>query len=146
MQRELLIAKRKKAQLLHAKGWPVNKIARHLVSNWSSVKHWIEMEDIHSDHRGWKKGRLRKYNRKVEARVLHIRQELRKEESYFFGPDVVQANYGHLYPEDEPPTISFIAKTIREAGWTKMTHHPPVFDSRRLTQSSKVRRDMYYVH
>lgn len=122
MDRELLIAKRKKARELHAKGWSVNRIARHLVSNWRSVRHWIEMEDIQADGRGWKKGRLRKYDRETEARVLQIREELRKEESYFYGPDVVRANYEHLYPGEEPPTISFITKTIREAGWTKMTN------------------------
>jgi len=97
--------------------------AQHLVSNWSSVKQWIGMEDIHADNRGWKKGRLRKYDPKVEDRVLRIRKDLRKEESYFFGPDVVQANYVHLYPEEEPPTISFIAKTIHQAGLTKQMHN-----------------------
>ncbi len=121
MQRELLIAKRKKARDLHTKGWSVNRISRHLVSDWRSVKRWIEMDDIQADHRGWKKGRLRKYDRQTQERVLKIRQELRKEESYFFGPDVIRANYENRYPGEKPPTMSFITKTIREAGWTRMT-------------------------
>ncbi|HDL85971.1 MAG TPA: hypothetical protein ENH11_06565, partial [Candidatus Acetothermia bacterium] len=43
MQRELLIAKRKKAKELQQKGWSIDKIARHLVSSWRSVSRWIEM-------------------------------------------------------------------------------------------------------
>ncbi len=74
-----------------------------------------------ADDRGWKKGRLRKYDQKVQDRVLQIRRELRKEESYFFGPQVVQANYAHLYPGEKLPTMSFITKTIREAGWANVT-------------------------
>jgi len=43
MHRELLIAKRQKAKQLHTRGWSVSEIARHLVSNWRSVRRWIEM-------------------------------------------------------------------------------------------------------
>ena len=91
MQRELLIAKRKKAKELQQKGWSIDKIARHLVSSWRSVSRWIEMESLEEDNRGWEKGRLRKYDKQVEQRVIDIRQELRATESYFFGPQVVQA-------------------------------------------------------
>jgi hypothetical protein len=136
MHRELLIAKREKAKQLHAKGWSVNKIARHLVSNWRSVKRWIEMEDIHADNRGWKKGRLRKYDGKVLDRVLQIRRELREEESYFFGPRVVQANYARLYPREKLPTMSFITKSIREAGWANV--------ARKRDRSSKPSAYMNY--
>ena len=123
------------AKQLYAKGWTVNKIAGHLVSNWRSVKRWIEMEDTQADNRGWKKGRLRKYDGKVRDRVLQIRRELRREESYFFGPQVVQANYAHLYPGEKPPTMSFI-KTIREAGWMNV--------ARKRDRSSKPSRYMNY--
>lgn len=118
MHRELLIAKRKKAKRLHQKGWSVNKIAHHLVSNWSSVNRWIEMEEIEEDNRGWKKGRLRRYGKKSEKRVIKIRKKLRAEESYFFGPEVILANYRRRYPDEEEPTIYFITKTLRKAGLT----------------------------
>jgi len=57
MKKELIIAKSKKAKLLHAKGWSVRKISRHLVSHRKSVKQWINMkeEEIKIENRGWKK-------------------------------------------------------------------------------------------
>jgi hypothetical protein len=118
VQRELLVAKRKKAKELHQKGWSIDKIAHHLVSSWRSVSRWIEMESLEEDNRGWEKGRLRKYDRQVKQRVIDIRQELRATEGYFFGPEVIQANYRNLYPHLEPPTLYFITKTLREAGLT----------------------------
>jgi len=121
VHKELLVAKRKKAKQLHQQGWPTDKIARHLVSSWRSVSRWIKMDSIKEDRRGWQKGRLRKYDQQVKQRVINIREELRKEESYFFGPQVVQANYRNLYPHLEPPTLYFITNTLREAGLTTGT-------------------------
>ena len=79
------------------------------------------MDSIKEDRRGWQKGRLRKYDKQVKQRVINIREELRKAESYFFGPQVVQANYRNLYRYLEPPTLYFITNTLREAGLTTGT-------------------------
>ena len=46
MHKELLVVKRKKAKDLYDQGYSINKIADKLVSNWSSVKKWIEMDDV----------------------------------------------------------------------------------------------------
>lgn len=79
------------------------------------------MESIEEDNRGWEKGRLRKYDKQDKQRVIDIREKLRTTESYFFGPQVVRANYRNLYPALEPPTLYFITKTLREAGLTTGT-------------------------
>src|SRR6056297_3214497 len=118
MHKELLLVKRKKANELYDQGYSINKIADKLVSNWSSVKKWIEMDDVTVDNRGWEKGNLREYNQEVKKRVIEIRKRLRKEQSYFFGPQVIRANYEKLYPDEKTPTIYFIAKTLREEGMT----------------------------
>jgi len=118
MHKELLVVKRKKAKELYDDGYSINKIADKLVSNWSSVKKWIEMDDVTVDNRGWDKGNLREYDQQVKDRVIEIRKRLRKEQSYFFGPQVVRANYKNLYPDKKVPTIYFIAKTLREEGMT----------------------------
>ncbi len=118
MHKELLVVKRQKAKELYDDGYSINKIADKLVSNWSSVKKWIEMDDVTVDNRGWEKGNLREYDQEVRQRVIEIRKRLRKEQSYFFGPQVVRANYKKLYPEEKVPTIYFIAKTLREEGMT----------------------------
>jgi len=121
VQKQLLVVKRKKAKALHQQGWSTDKIAHHLVSSWRSVSRWIKMDSIEEDRRGWEKGRLRKYDKQVKQRVINIREELREAESYFFGPQVVQANYRNLYPHHKPPTLYFITKTLREAGLTTGT-------------------------
>ncbi|MBS3813733.1 hypothetical protein KGY64_07940 [Candidatus Bipolaricaulota bacterium] len=118
MHKELLVVKRQKAKDLYDQGYSINKIADKLVSNWSSVKKWIEMDDVTVDNRGWEKGNLRKYGQEVKDRVIEIRKRLRKEQSYFFGPQVIRANYRKLYPDEKVPTIYFIAKTLREEGMT----------------------------
>ncbi len=118
MHKELLIVKRRKAKELYDDGYSINKIADKLVSNWSSVKKWIEMDDVTVDNRGWEKGNLREYDQEVKKRVIEIRKKLRKEQSYFFGPQVIRANYRKLYPDKKVPTIYFIAKTLREEGMT----------------------------
>ena len=118
MHKELLVVKRQKAKDLYDDGYSINKIADKLVSNWSSVNKWIEMDDVTVDNRGWKKGNLRKYDQDIKERVIEIRKRIRKEQSYFFGPQVVRANYRKLYPEEKVPTIYFITKTLREEGLT----------------------------
>jgi hypothetical protein len=123
MYRQLVIAKRKKAKSLQQKGWSVNKIAHHLVSNWSSVNRWIEMEEIGEDNRGWKKGRLRRYEKESEKRVINIRKRLRAEESYFFGPEVILANYRRCYPSKEPRSKLRGIKRQRLKGLTGVDPH-----------------------
>src|SRR6056297_278286 len=118
MHKELLVVKRQKAKDLYDDGYSINKIADKLVSNWSSVKKWIEMDDVTVDNRGWEKGNLREYSQVVKDKVIEIRKRLRKEQSYFFGPQVIRANYRKLYPDEKTPTIYFIAKTLREEGMT----------------------------
>ncbi|MBS3788879.1 hypothetical protein KGY79_11865 [Candidatus Bipolaricaulota bacterium] len=71
------------------------------------------MDDATVDNRGWEKGNLREYDQEVKDRVVEIRKKLRKEQSYFFGPQVVRANYRKLYPDEKVPTIYFIAKTVK---------------------------------
>jgi hypothetical protein len=119
MKKELIIAKSKKAKLLHAKGWSVRKISRHLVSHRKSVKQWINMkeEEIKIENRGWKKERLRKNNPKAKERIKTIREELIKEKSYFYGRKVVKGNYENLY--GEKVSEWFVNHTLKQYGLVK---------------------------
>lgn len=118
MKKELLIAKREKAKQLHEKGFSINQIAKKLVSNWRSVNKWVNMEEVTEDNRGWKKGKMRSYTQEQKRRVIKIRNELRKEESYFFGSDVIEENYKIRYPDEETPSQYFINKSLREENLT----------------------------
>lgn len=128
MKKALLFAKRKKAKQLHDKGLSINTIARKLVSNWRSVHKWVHMEEVTEDNRGWKKGKLRSNTQKQQHRIIAIRKELRKEESYFFGSHVMQKNYKIRYPKDEVPSLYFIHKSLREEGLSMHQKHNRVKD------------------
>lgn len=116
MRKILLITKRKKAKELKTKGWSCRKIARHLVASKNSVCNWVMMSDEDSliDNRGWEKGRLRTNTEEAKNRVISIRKQLIKENSFFIGTKVVRNNYKKIYGED----ISkwFVDFTLKETG------------------------------
>lgn len=119
MNKNLLFLKRKKARELHKQGWSNRKIARLLLTNRDSVCKWIKLaeEDVSIDKRGWKKGIPRKYSIEAKEKIIKIRKDLEKENSYFFGTKVVKKNYENqigLKVSD-----SFVDRTLREAGIVK---------------------------
>ena len=115
MEKKLLITKRKKAKELKAKGWSCRKIARHLVSSKNSVCKWIIMnnENLLTDNRGWEKGRLRKNKEEAIKRIIILRKELVKENSFFIGAKVIQNNYEKKYSEKISKWI--INSTLKES-------------------------------
>ena len=119
MKKILIIEKRKKARGLRARGWSIRKIAAALVAGKDNVSRWVKMpiDEVEIDNRGWEKGRLRVYGEEDRKRVIEIREELVKEESFFFGPAVVRKNYEQRYGNSVRPW--FVEKVIREAGLTK---------------------------
>lgn len=115
MKKLLLIEKRKKAKKLKARGWSNRKIARYLVASKNSIGKWINMndEELESDNRGWKKGKLRKNTNEDKEGIKTIRKDLVKEESFFIGANVIKRNYEKQYREN----ISkwFIDETLRNS-------------------------------
>jgi transposase len=105
---------RKKAKELYKKGWPIRKIAAHLVVSKTSVSRWVKITDemIELDLRGWQKGKTRHYNLKAKERICSLRRELEKEGSFFYGNTVIQSNYLQLYGESI--STSFIYRTLKE--------------------------------
>jgi transcriptional regulator len=97
MKKTLIIEKRKKAKELRARGWSIRRVASSLVAGKDSVSKWDKMSDeaVERDERCWKKGRLRVHTEEEEKRIIEIRKELEREESFFFGADVVMRNYEH---------------------------------------------------
>lgn len=144
MKRELLIEKRKKARYLYnEKGWSKNKIADHLVSHWNSVDRWICMDEdqIDQDGRGWEKGRLRDNTQKQRERIIDIRKQLRKEQCYFFGSEVIQKNYRKQYSDQDVPSLYFIEKTLREENLTVSQENKRVEDGAEYMKYPKDRLD-----
>jgi transposase len=120
MEKILLITKRKKAYFLyHEEKWSIRKIAKHLIAGRDNVSRWVKMkeEDLSSDNRGWRKNRLRKYHKEDKEKIISIRKDLVKEESYFWGDKVVRANY--LKQTGNNVSLWFVASTLREHGLVK---------------------------
>ncbi len=120
MEKILLIAKRKRAYFLyHEEKWSIRKIAKHLVSGRDNVSRWVKMneDELSSDNRGWHKNRLRKYHKEDQEKILSIRKDLVKEESYFWGDKVVRANY--IKQTGDDISLWFVASTLREHGLVK---------------------------
>lgn len=115
MEKILLIAKRKKAHFLfHKEKWSIRKIAKYLVSGRDNVSRWVKMneDELLSDNRGWQKNRLRKYHKDDKEKIISIRKDLVKEESYFWGDKVVRANY--IKQEGKDISLWFVASTLKE--------------------------------
>ncbi len=115
MENILLITKRKKAKFLfHKKKWSIRKIAKYLVSGRNNVSRWVNMsdEDINSDNRGWQKNRLRKYEQSDKDKIISIRKELEKDESYFWGNKIVKANY--IKQTGKDVSLWFISSQLKE--------------------------------
>jgi predicted transcriptional regulator len=119
MKKELLALKRKKAKELHKKDWSNRKIARYLLASKNSVGKWVLMDDseISVDNRGWKKGKPRKYTPETKQQIIKIRKELKREDSYFIGSNVVMKNYENQ--TGEKVSKSFVDGVLKEAGLVK---------------------------
>ncbi len=115
MEKLLLINKRIKARELHKqKGWSVRKISRYLVASRDSINKWIKTneKEVTQDHRGWKKGKPRKYTKQQKEEIKNIRAKLEKEESYFVGAKVVHANYNNSH--EDKVSKDFVDRTLKE--------------------------------
>lgn len=117
MDKKLIIIKRKKAHILyHEKKWSIRKIAKHLVSSRDNVSKWVKLsdEDLVADNRGWTKNRLRKYEESDKEAIIKIRQDLVKEDSYFWGDNVVRINY--MNQTGKKVSLWFTAQVLSESG------------------------------
>ena len=116
MKKELLISKRKKAKELHENGWSNRKIARHLLVSKDSVGKWVRMDEreVLIDNRGWEKGTSRKYAPETKQRIIRIREDMEKEDSYFIGSEVVRKNYENQTGEEV--SKSYVDRVLKEAG------------------------------
>ena len=113
MKKKILVEKRKEARMLREKGWSIRKIARYLVCSKDSVQRWLNMDDgdVEDDRRGWPKGKMRKYGKDVEERIIGIRRRLEDREAANIGAKFVRREYLKYYREEIPEW--FINRTIK---------------------------------
>ena len=74
-------------------------------------------QDLSVDHRGWPKGQRRRYTKRDERGVLKIHSLLDKDPVVFFsGASAIQQQFRRLYPNDTPPSLRFIGRTLAYHG------------------------------
>jgi hypothetical protein len=77
----------------------------------------MDDSEISVDNRGWKKGKPRKYTPETKQQIIKIRKELKREDSYFIGSNVVMKNYENQ--TGEKVSKSFVDGVLKEAGLVK---------------------------
>jgi len=114
-----LIKYREKINVLYFEcGWSKNRIARKLGMSKHTVIRWTQspVQDFTEDHRGWPKGKRRKWSKATEERirVLHQQHVLNPEE-FFYGATAIAHQWRLKYSETPPPirTIGQILKELK---------------------------------
>jgi len=123
-----LIKYREKANRLHFEsGWSKNRIARSLGMSKHTIIRWTQSpdQDFTSDHRGWPKGKRRKWSETTEARIRIIHQALVDDpEEFFYGATAIAHQWRMKYP-DTPPPIRTIGQILKDLGLSKPRRKGP---------------------
>ncbi|RZN14752.1 MAG: hypothetical protein EF812_04680 [Methanosarcinales archaeon] len=53
----------------------------------------MDENKVSTDNRGWKNGKSRKHTPETKQQIIKIRNNLKKEDSYFSGSEAVKQNY-----------------------------------------------------
>lgn len=116
MKKSFLEEKRARVrELFFEKHLNKSEISRQLLVSRKFVIKWIQVRDVKEDHRGWPKGKRRKYTLKEIQRIKEIRNELKKKK-FLFGPESIQDVYVEKYPQERVPKLSFIKDVLRNEG------------------------------
>ena len=76
-------------------------------------------QDPSVDHRGWPRGRRRKWSAQTERRIKQIHVALQNDPKEFFtGATAVQHRWRVKYPADVPPPVRTIGQIMKDLGLT----------------------------
>lgn len=119
MKKSFLEEKRARVrELFFEKHLNKSEISKQLLVSKNFVIKWTRIKDIKKDHRGWQKGKRRKYTQKEIQRIKEIRDEL-KERRFLFGSQSIQDIYSKRYSQERTPKLSFIEDILRTEGLIK---------------------------
>jgi len=76
-------------------------------------------QDPSVDHRGWPRGRRRKWSAQTERRIKQIHVALQKDPKEFFsGATAIKHRWRLKYPADQPPPLRTIGQIMKDLGLT----------------------------
>jgi transposase len=88
-------------------------VSRHFVIRWTqSMK-----QDVTIDHRGWPKGRRRRWSKQTERRIASLHKELKHGPgAFYWGPTAIAQQWLKRYPEEPPPPLRTIGQILKDLG------------------------------
>jgi transposase len=120
-QKKLIFYRQKANRLYFESGWSKNRIARSLGMSKHTIIRWTQSpdQDFTRDHRGWPKGKRRKWSVTTEARIRSIHQALVDDpEEFFYGATAIAYQWRMKYP-DAPPPIRTIGQILKDLELSK---------------------------
>lgn len=98
-------------------GLSKRKIAKQLGVSRNFVLKWTKepMMLATTDHRGWIKGKRRKWDAKTEKRITHLHAYLLQSPAEFYtGATAILQQWRDQYPDDVPPPLRTIGQILKE--------------------------------
>lgn len=92
------------------------KVSRNFVTKWTQSEH----QDFTIDHRGWEKGKARKWDIEIKERIKAIRLYLENDSLEFYhGATAIQQELRRRYPNEILPPLRTIGKYLSDLGLAK---------------------------
>ena len=117
-----LIKYREKISLLYFEsGWSKNRIARKLGMSKHTVIRWTQSpeQDFTCDHRGWPKGKRRKWSEITEERIRTLHEHLVQDsKEFFYGATAIVHQWRKKY-SDTPPPMRTIGQILKDLNLSK---------------------------
>lgn len=87
------------------------RISRNFVIRWTK----FENQDFTKDHRGWKKGKRRKWPKETEKRIKKIFNDLKEDPYQFYlGATAIEQEWRKRYPKISPPPLRTIGQILSD--------------------------------
>lgn len=88
-------------------------VSRHFVIRWTQSMN----QDVTIDHRGWPKGRRRRWSKQTERRIASLHKELKHgPDAFYWGPTAIVQKWIKRYPEEPPPPLRTIGQMLKDLG------------------------------
>lgn len=118
-QKKAIEQRQRVHRLYFSEGYSKTVIAKQLGVSKGLVVRWTQSpeQDLTQDARGWPKGRGRRWEARVYARIAELHAMLTNDRHEFFtGATAIQQRYRRRYPRSPVPPLRTIGRMLRELG------------------------------
>jgi len=118
-QKKLVSLRRLVNQLYFHDDLSKKAIAKQLKVSKNFVIRWTQSmdQDVTIDHRGWPKGRRRRWPQETEGRIALLHKELKSgPDAFYWGPTAIAQEWLRRYPAEPPPPLRTIGQILKDLG------------------------------